>query len=182
MKHTYGASAQAQLFGIRTVRADELNPGMPPVIGLNVDTETPAVNTDIAVAVDSMVEQANSLGKVAAELMNRATRNDAPMRYREFIAAGNSEKDWEKYAAEQNAIIRKAGSQRVIDAYKGSGVSGNAIVNFLRSNGVGTPHEIASGLDHNDTMVSRSSVTGRMKRPEANKIHKWVTDKMASFV
>jgi hypothetical protein len=77
MKHTYGASAQAQLFGIRTVRADELNPGMPPVIGLNVDTGSPAMNTDIAVAVDSMVEQANSLGKVAASLIDRATRGDA---------------------------------------------------------------------------------------------------------
>lgn len=91
MKYTYGASAQAQLFGIPTIRNDDINPGTLPVVGFNVDEGVvpPPVgsvsanvqqNVDLSAAVDSMVEQANSLGKVAAELIDRATRGDAKLK------------------------------------------------------------------------------------------------------
>jgi len=91
MQNTYGASAQAQLFGIPTIRSDEINPGTVPVVGFNVDKDIvpPAVgsvsdvvqtNVDLSAAVDSMVEQANSLGKVAVELVERSTRSDASQR------------------------------------------------------------------------------------------------------
>ena len=80
MRNTYGASAQAQLFGIPTIRVDTLNPGMPPVVGVNVDSAPDPAMTSIVGAVDSMVEQANSLGKVAVELVERSTRSDASQR------------------------------------------------------------------------------------------------------
>lgn len=100
--------------------------------------------------------------------------------HKEFIASGGTEAEWDIYAAEQNRLSRERGQQRTIELWQGEGISGNDVANLLRIRGVTIPPSISQGLQHNDTVVSSTSVTGRgMSRTEASTIHKWVSEQLA---
>ena len=106
-------------------------------------------------------------------------KSKKPMSYKEFIASGKTETEWDVYATEQNRLSRERGQQRIIELWQGEGVSGNDIANLLRTRGVSIPPAISQGLQHSDTIVSSTSVTGRgMSRTEASTIHKWVSSQM----
>ena len=102
-----------------------------------------------------------------------------PLTHREFIAQGKTEADWDIYAVEQNRLSRERGQQQIIELWQGEGVSGNDITNLLRPRGITIPPKISPGLQHSDTVVSSTSVTGRgMSRTEASAIHKWVSEQL----
>lgn len=103
----------------------------------------------------------------------------APMTHREFINAGHIEAEWDVYAAERNAESRARNQAALVESWRSGKANGNDIANLLRGRGVPIPESIAHALQHDDTTVSRTEVSGRgMKRPEAQKIHKWVSEQM----
>jgi hypothetical protein len=103
-----------------------------------------------------------------------------PMSHREFIASGKTEAEWDTYAAEQNRLSRERGNAAVVTKWQGGGVQGNDIANLLRAQGVVVPEEIGKVLQHDDTVVSATGVTGRgLKRPLAQRVHRWVSEQMA---
>lgn len=103
-----------------------------------------------------------------------------PLTHKEFIAQGKTEAEWDVYAVEQNRLSREHGQQRTIELWQGEGVSGNDIANLLRTQGIAIPSTILKGLQHNDTVVSSTSVISRgMSRAEASTIHKWVSKQLS---
>jgi hypothetical protein len=105
-----------------------------------------------------------------------------PMKFAQFKQAGNKDSDWEEYAAEQNSISRARAQEAMKRQWdSGEKIGGNGIANHLRSKGIAIPESISRGLDHDDTKVSKLSVEGRgMKRAEASKIHKFVSESMTA--
>jgi len=98
-----------------------------------------------------------------------------------FSAQGHTEAEWDVYAAEQNRLSRERGQKQIIELWAGEGVGGNDIVNLFRRIGIEIPQNILKGLQRDDTVVSKTSVTGRgMNRREASEIHKWVSEQLAS--
>ncbi len=101
------------------------------------------------------------------------------MTHREFIASGKTEAEWDVYAAEQNQLSRERGQAVIAEKWRSGSVAGNDIANLLRSRGVVIPENIKKALQHDDTTVSVTSVSGRgMSRTEASRIHKWVSEQM----
>ena len=101
--------------------------------------------------------------------------------HNEYIAQGHIEAEWDVYAAEQNRLSRERGQKQIIELWAGEGVGGNDIVNLFRRIGIEIPQNILKGLQRDDTVVSKTSVTGRgMNRREASEIYKWVSEQLAS--
>ena len=70
----------------------------------------------------------------------------------------------EYMATSQTAFVEKWES--------GEAVGGNDLVNFLRTQGVDVPADMKGRLQHDDTLVSKTSAQGAgMKRAEAKKVH-----------
>jgi hypothetical protein len=122
------------------------------------------------------------LGEEKSDLPNRfwAISESA---YSDFIKAGNKDEDWEAYQKQKNMDFRKQSEHQLITKWKeGEELSGNSIVNFLRTKHIHPPTSLNARLDHNDTYVSKTSAKGRgMGRLEAKKIHNWVSIEMNKF-
>jgi hypothetical protein len=102
--------------------------------------------------------------------------------YQDFIKNGGQDKDWEAYAQTMNQKSKEAGTKRVQDLWKTTGVPGNDIVNLLRTKGIDTPEEIKKILQHNDTKISYSNLTAKgVSDAKAQKVLKWVFQTMMSL-
>ena len=103
-----------------------------------------------------------------------------PIKHSDFIAQGKTEAEWDAYAKKRNKLSRERDQAKLIAGWRGSGANGADIHNVLRSRGITVPNTaFGTALDHSDTRVSALHVSGRgMKRGEANKLHKWVSENM----
>lgn len=100
--------------------------------------------------------------------------------YRDYINNGGNPDNWEAYAKARNAETRAKAAQAFKDRWaSGQKIAGNDIANRLRASGILVPETIAQALQHDETLVSLVSVTGRgLGRAEAKKIHKFVSENM----
>lgn len=100
--------------------------------------------------------------------------------YREFIASGRPDSEWEAYREETNAIIRQKWLVDVLAKWRrGDDVHGSSIVFLLNSRGVCIAPGIHSTLCHDDTTVSLTQVSARgIGQREAKRIHQFVSAQM----
>jgi hypothetical protein len=121
--------------------------------------------------------------KIEAKTEWKGHDEEEPLRYKDFIAAGNADKDWERYAAEVNAISGKKREAEFVDSWQsGKPMSGNGLMNHFRSNGIDAPEKVKKNLQHDDTTVSLDKVVARgLPRSEAEAIHKFVVESMGKL-
>jgi hypothetical protein len=102
--------------------------------------------------------------------------------YQDFIQNGGKESDWPAHAERLNAISRENGVKTIINLWKTSGVSGNAIVNLFRQKDITIPDKIKMTLQNDDTEISSTSVTGRgISKFTAKKIFTFVSNTINTF-
>lgn len=120
--------------------------------------------------------------KIQAAARIKASDNYKPMTYQEFKNSGRSDAEWDAYRIEQNKLSRERGIKRLLDGWRGAGISGSDVVNLLRSKDIEVPDAIKKVLEHDDTVVSSTSVTGRgLSRAAASKVHKWVSSELSKL-
>lgn len=92
--------------------------------------------------------------------------------YHDFLARGGKDADWEEYAANRNGLTLTNRRGQIMHNYlNGIEVPGNDIVNLLRSASIAVEPSIAGILQHDDTLISRDSITARgLSRSAARRI------------
>lgn len=103
--------------------------------------------------------------------------DEKPMTYKEFVASGRKDGDWEEYAAQQNAKSRARNNAKFEkDWHAGVEQYGVNVVNHLRAKGIELTPATKRVLQDDDTKVSKTGVTARgLSRSAAAKIHKEVS-------
>lgn len=101
---------------------------------------------------------------------------ETPLRYRDFLAAGNLSQDWEIYAKEANYHFNKRKEKEFVSGWaQGEFFPGVGFVNLFREHGIETPDKLRKVLQDNDTYVSNISVKGRgLSKEEAKKVFTFV--------
>ncbi len=99
--------------------------------------------------------------------------------YKEFIASGGLDKDWEAFAAKKNQEIQEKWNkerEEKIQAFKsGAELDGDVIISHLKSKNVNIPLNILQVLQEDETKISLNSVTARgLGRREAKNVLKFV--------
>lgn len=110
--------------------------------------------------------------------------DDKPLHYKEFIASGHKDSEWDAYLEDANqksaTKARKTIASKWIEGFE---LDGNTVANFLRAVGVPFPQGLSMLLQHDDTTVSSTSVTGRgVKKLLAKKLHKAVSLAMGKAI
>jgi hypothetical protein len=107
-----------------------------------------------------------------------------PMNYKEFRASGRSEDEWEKYREEQNKLSRERTHSDTLQKWSnGERLAGIDAANTLLAEGSRlVDDKLWQTLQHEDTVVSKTSVDGRMNRSEGKKLHGALSDAMNKLV
>jgi len=109
--------------------------------------------------------------------------DEKPLGYKQFIAAGNNDRDWEAYSGEVNARSREKHQSAFISKWKsGEKLNGNDVAMHLKNRGVELPPDVSRALQDDDTTITATSVSGRgMSKSEAAKIHRAVNGAMTNL-
>jgi hypothetical protein len=96
--------------------------------------------------------------------------------YKEYIAAGLPDNQWEVYQKAYNANFKELCKQNILNDYHaGKELNGNAIIAVL----VDIPLEFKRILQDNDTLISNKSLTARgVTRVQAKKLLEFVNSKI----
>ena len=100
--------------------------------------------------------------------------------YRDFINGGGKDSDWEAHKAKLDGESAKKAHTAMGDNWKaGKPIAGINIANHLRSQSRQLSADLHQLLQHQDTEVSKESVTGRgVNKATAKKLHKAVSEHM----
>jgi len=82
--------------------------------------------------------------------------------YQDFLARGGKDVDWEEYTDQRNGLTLANNRGRVLRNYlNGIEVPGNDLLNLLRGASITVEPALSGILQHDDTTVSRGSITAR---------------------
>lgn len=124
--------------------------------------------------LDMLLKQRAERGKTEAAKPQAAQSNE-PMRYKEFIASGRTDAEWDAYAAEQNNKFRLKKAKEVRDKWRsGENVSGQTVLGWLDNKNVRVSDDMRSFLQHDKTLVSTSGVEGVNAGKHAKKVQNLV--------
>ena len=99
--------------------------------------------------------------------------------YQDFLARGGTDADWEEYAAKRNRLGLTNQRGQIMHRYlNGIEVSGNDIANVLRADSIALEPSVSGILQHDDTMISRESITARGLSRKAARI---IVDRVAEL-
>ena len=107
-----------------------------------------------------------------------------PMNYKDFIASGRKDSEWDKYLEEQNHKYRIVNSLKLVNQWmSGKELGGNDIANFLRSKNIIIPLAILKVIQDDATVISRTSTAGRgIDKQKGKIIHNFVSVNMRNIV
>ena len=103
-----------------------------------------------------------------------------PLRYSEFMSQGHTEKEWDQYRDQQrNLGFERAHQRTIADWHSGKEMPGSSLAQTMLEKGfkLDDPQQWQD-LQHDDTVVSKTSVEGRMNRQRAKKLHAEISKKM----
>lgn len=100
--------------------------------------------------------------------------------YKEFLAAGNKDSDWEEYAKNANSESKSVREKEFVETWvNGGDVAGVNIANHLQARGIDLPDSLRNAIQDRGTTISRTAVSGHgIRKPLARKIHKFVSESM----
>ena len=92
--------------------------------------------------------------------------------YQDFLARGGKDADWEEYASQRNGLTLANNRGQILHNYlNGVEVPGNDLLNILRSAAITVEPSFSGILQHDDTTVSRDSITARgLSRASARRV------------
>lgn len=109
--------------------------------------------------------------KAAKPAVPTVQASESPMRYKEFIASGRTDAEWDAYAAEQNNRFRLRAAKKVRDEWReGKSVSGQTVLGWLDNKNVRVSDDMRRFLQHDKTLVSTSGIEGIDAKKYATKV------------
>ena len=93
--------------------------------------------------------------------------------YQQYLADGGNPDGWEAYRIAKNAESATLATERLLSTWRNGGeISGQEVANYLLSIGKPLSGNAWQDLQHEDTLVSLTSVSGRFGRRAASMLHR----------